>query len=308
MFKSPYLTTVTSGHRITNIQTQLSQALVEDRLFHPVVPGVSSLYAVYGKDPVVSQIDAFTHPININRQNVELTVVDLRGYGNQVSVSEQGVQVSKIGAAALLVKQAVLQIIWQQSPESLLSLIDLPLAVYASWIGGSVSRHLNLDPATSIDVRILAGWFFMCQFQDQADYDRQMGEDYLASKATKISRNLRVPIENVISAIQRVGFLPNLTAFAEALKTQGSTRLDRMNVLMLTQMLGGSWFGSANAREMVAVALEYPPMFYGMVHSAATEAFFKKAIIAEVTLKQQYRDNFKRFDMAMQQLLDQAKE
>lgn len=308
MFKSPYSTTVTSGHRINNIQTQLSQALVEDRLFHPVVPGVSSLYAVYGKDPITQQIDAFTHPINITRQSTELTVIDLRSYGNQVTPVEQGLQVAKIGAAALLVKQALLQIIWQKSPESFQPLVDLPLAVYASWIGGSVSRHLNLDAATSIDVRILAGWFFMCQFLDQADYDRQNGEDFLASKATKVARNLRVPIENVLGAINRVGFLGNLSAFAEALRTHGSTRLDRMNVLMLTQMLGGSWFGSANSREMVSVALEFPPMFYGIVHSAATEAFYKKAIIAEVTLKQQYRDNFKRFDMAMLQLLDEAKE
>jgi len=308
MFNSPYSTTVTSGHQINKIQLQLEQALVEGRLFHPVVKDVPSLYAVYGKDPMVSQIEAFTHPITIDRQGKEITVVDLRAYGTQVSVAELGLQVAKVGPAALHVKQALLQIIWRQSPDSFLPLIDLPLAVYANWVSGAIARQLNLDPMTNIDVRILSGWFFLCQFLDKAEFERTATEDQKISKATKLARTLRVPIENVMQSIERVGFIENLFAFAEALKGLASTRLDRMNVLMLQQMLGGGWFGAANVREMVGVAIEFPPQFFGMVHSAATEAFYKKAIIAEVVLKQQYKDNFRRFDIGMQQLLDQAKE
>lgn len=306
MFKSPYATTVASKLRTDNIQTRLMQALVEGRLIHPVVPGVDALYAVVGKDPMIAEIDAFTHPMTINRQGKEITVIDLRAYS--VSSSENGVMIPKVGPAALLVKQALLQIIWRQSPESFIPLIEIPMSVYANWLGGAIGRSASLDPQTTLEVKIIAGWFFSCLFMDKAEFERGNREDVVAQKATKIARTLRVPFENVQQAIERYGFLESITDFTKALTEHGSTRLDRMNNTLLTQMVGASWFGTPAAREMISVALEFPPTFFGVIHTAATESTFKKAVLAELTLNQKYRDNLHHFDLGINTLLESAKE
>lgn len=303
MITTPYATTIGSKHRIETIKSGLLMALAEGRLVQPV-NGVDSLYALVGKEQILSEIDAFTHPISVMRQNKEIIVIDLRAHSLQQS--ENGIVYPSVGQTALLIKQALLQIIWGESPESFIRCIEIPMAVFANWIAGAIGRAATLDPQTTIEIKILAGWWFSCQFFNASEYSDN--DDFIAQKGTKIARVLRVPFENVANTIRRVGFIADLIGFCQAVSQNGNPRLTRFNATLLTQMVGSSWFGTIGAREMTSVALEFPPTFYGMVHTAATESTFKRAIIAELVLQQKYRDNLHQFDMAIKALLQEAKE
>lgn len=300
MFKSPYDTTPLSGHVMNKTLQAVEKALVMDHLVRPV-PELQNLYAVSGKDIELQQIPAFTHTLELQHRGQSVYVMDLRPYDNTLSKQPEGIQIVKGTPAELVLKLATLQMIWQKRSDDFIPLMELPLSVYASWIGNALTSKLGLDPAVSLKVRALAAWFFNCQHVEPYE----ITDNSIAPKILRISKCTAVPAETVIEVIREAGFLNNLRDFCEALQQLPSAKLERIDPAFIIQTLGNSWHSTSDPRSLVAVSLEFPPYFYALVHTSVTERYFRKTTIALVTENFDRADRFRTFDIQVRRLLSQ---
>lgn len=300
MFKSPYETTPLSGHVMQKTLQLVQKALVMDHLVQPV-PELKNLYAVLGKDPEIQQIPAFTHALEIEHRGDTVYVMDLRPYDSTILKQPEGVQIVKGTPAELILKLTTLQMIWQKRSDDFIPLMELPLSVFASWIGNTLTTKLGLDPAVSLKVRALAGWYFTCLHNEPYE----VTDASIAPKVLKVAKSTSVPAETVIEVIREVGFVGNLKQFAEALRKLPSAKLERIDVSFIVQTLGSGWHSTADPRSLVAVALEFPPYFYALVHSAVTERYFRKTAISLVAENFDRADRFRTYDIQVRRLLTQ---
>ena len=83
----------------------------------------------------------------------------------------------------------------------------------------------------------------------------------------------------MVEVIREAGFLLNLRDFCEALRQLPSAKLERIDPAFIIQTLGNSWHSTSDPRSLVAASLGFPPYFYALVHTSATERYFRKPLL-----------------------------
>lgn len=306
MFFSPYDTAIASQHVMDRVVRQVEMAKATGDLIANALPDVPQLFIVAGKNPAMSVIPPFSHPLTIGSGTNRYTVIDLRPYNAQILFGEH-VRLPKDGQVGLLVKQALLQIIWQSGRHSDLSAFsDLPLGIFASWVSEGISRRVGLDANTLMSLTALTGWYYQCLFMPAPS--GELDDRVKMTHATKISRTLGIKLDLVSELINTHGFIDNSTSYINAAKQLGSTRLNELSTALFFTILAGSWFGSASARETVAVALEYPPTFIAMVHTAINEKMYRKSPITETSVRFNRRNAFPQFNLSFSAMVSSAGE
>lgn len=270
MFLTPYDTTLTKSVVLTKTLQQLQLAKAEGRLVQ-AVERIPNIFAVVGKGPGVDSIPAFAHAL-VDETTI---YIDLRVYGSAVYYQNEYTKPTD-GIPATLVKQALLQTVWQSSETNrreLYHLSPLPQAVFASWISELVTRRLALDDFTQMKLAALAAWFFTCLFKTESELEGER----LTTAAVKINRITHVPLE-ICQQVVDLGYLVDSAAFVEAAKQLGSLKLESFNQGFLYNTISGSWFGP---KETIAVAFEHPPTFIAVLHTVVNERGFQKTSIGQ---------------------------
>lgn len=312
MFVTPYETSL--GSQFKNLKPiifALNQAHFSDDLYK--LKGYPQIVAVVKGDLALEAIPPFVHPLVINesqtqRPDYKSTIaVDLRPFSNRILVDRENktVEVMDDGPAGILVKQAILQIIWQQSQRRVADdVTDLPMTVFSRWISETMARKFNLPPLVQMDVAVLAAWWYYCQALS-ADRVKDL-EEIRYNVAPRITRSVRTTTMNrVQELLANVGVLTNISSFIEELHKLGNLRLNEMNLTAFYTAITGSWFGGPNVREVVQIATEYPPYFVALVHSAVNEKMYNKTPLATIVL-QAKKDQLNGFNMAIKLLLESA--
>jgi hypothetical protein len=309
MFNTPYETSLGSQFRnIPPIVYALNQADIEGTLYS--LKGFSFIKAVVKGDLHLEGIPPFNHPIVINESKVKrpgavtTIAVDLRPFSNRILVDRENMtfEVMDEGPAQILIKQAMLQIIWLQNPRRVADeLTDLPMITFTRWVSETLARKFNLQPAIQQDVAILAAWWYYCQ---AATPDQSTNiQDLLHSIAPRIVRCVKFTTMNrVQEVLGNVGTLTNISSFIEELKRLGHLRLNEMSIHTFYTAITGSWFGGPNVREVIQIATEYPPYFTALVHAAVKEKMYNKTPLAVIVLAQK-KELINSFDLAMKLVL-----
>lgn len=304
MFRTPLETLVGSKLSVGKLTNALETAMVQGMLETDMVTDYPTINPLLSNGVEVESIPPFAHPIKIR----DKLVVDLRQYRTKIEQRRNDAML-KEGPVGLILKQAALQELWNDDASYLFDLSDLPIYVYAHWIGESIARRMSLNAVDNRTVVIASAWFYACQFIDtELLRNKRLDEAALYSVVNRIARITYGTTEQVLEIVETMGHVNNMIEFAEAIKSLNILRLKDFNVGLLLTWVGNSWFDSVAAKEMVGIAIEYPPYFLGILHTAATENTYKRTPFAELALRVRRDDPIKRFDISLRGTLNTLKD
>lgn len=301
MFKSPRTTTVGARIRMGRLTDQLEVAMVSGQLETDLIKKYPMVQALMIDGPEVESISPFAHPVEIRNKYI----IDLRAFRSKIErMSESAIYE---GAVGLSIKQAALQHLWKEDPGYILALSDLPMFVYAHWLGEAISKRKGLNASDNLTVVTACAWFYTCLFKDP-ELNRRDAESELYAAASRIARNTYNRSERTLEIIETMGECSTLQEFIEGLKQLGILRLQDLNIGLIVAWVGNSWFGNTASSEMVGIALEYPPYFVGLLHTAVMEQTYRRTVFNDIALRKKRGDGIRSFDMAMRSTLDTLKE
>lgn len=285
MFKSPYDTTTAKAYNVLELEHSVEQARVEGGLVSGLVDGAPNVYCILE----TGLVDTYPHPLTFQSRlkNDLITVIDLTPFRSQIRrQSDSKLELPSSGPIPLALMRGRLQQLWSTpSSPDLYGISILPHAVFAAWVGDNVSRVLSLDAEASVAVTAVAGLWYWCQFQDYTAGETFSDRDFVQI-CTAIEKATRVPLARLMDYLTHWNKpINNATDFVAAVKAcSNSLRTERLSVgSFYTSMVGG-WFGSLDTREVVGVALEFPPTFIAMVWSSINERTYRKTPIGEKVL------------------------
>jgi hypothetical protein len=207
--------------------------------------------------------------------------IDARPYGKKDTRSGEWVVASPT-LMEYLVARGVLNVYWvTKAPEALRDIAPAAMACYAEFVSRALKNRFSLDRREEHDLSVIVAWFYLCLFNDDKSFDERQAGRMVQS----ITRALRTDATMVYQIIDRFEQVPitGLLHLVDILKQHvGTVRLENLNIGTLLQTLGGGWYGTTNAREELAVALEHPPTWLTILHQAATNRTFAKSGVSNV--------------------------
>lgn len=285
MFKSPYDTTTAKAYDVLELEHNVEQARIEGGLVSGLVDGAPNVYCVLE----TGVVDTFPHPLTFkSRLKSDLiTVADLTPFRSQVRrLSDSKLELPSSGPIPLALMRARLQQLWNTpGGPDLYGISILPHAVFSAWVGDNISRSLSLDAETSVAVSAVAALWYWCQFQEYTPGQPLPDREFVQICGT-VEKATRIPLARAMSILERWNKpITNATEFVAAVKAcANSLRTERLTVGSFYTFMVGSWFGSLDTREVVGVALEFPPTFIAMVWSSINERTYRKTAIGEKVL------------------------
>lgn len=294
IFRTAYETTACQGYVTKKIEEGLQKAQIVGTLYH-LAP---LLREVRGADALELALPGFAHPFLVKgtKGYDDFIAIDARPYGK--IDARQGVWVTAQSTLMeYLEARGALNLYWvTKSPEALRDIAPAGMACYAEFVGKSLARRFALDRREEHDLSVIVAWFYLCLFNNDEKFDDRQ----VARMVQSITRAMRSEAQMVYEIVDRFEQAPiqNLTHLVEMLvKHVHSVRLESLNAGIVTQILGGGWYGTANAREEMAVAIEHPPTWLTILHQAATNRTFSKSGVS---------NTFEKLPSAMQSQFLQA--
>ena len=289
-------TTVKTSYR-KDIIRPIMIAQVKGALHALPLVGYEDIYLILSNNEETQDIPTFTQPMLIVSGTKASIVVDMRGRGNRLLVD--GVLVlPKSGLEWNIIKQAMIMKVWiLGGRESLYQMSDLPIKVYSRWVSEKIASTLTLDPLVARHLQVACAWWYICQHHAPA----ALSEDEYLSKSIYISRIAMVPNEQAYEIIAACGYIGDIVDFCNRTKVAlSSPRYQQITPKLLVAALAGSWF---SARETAGVAIEYPPTFLAMLHTAINERGFRDTPIAKIAEQLNKQQTFSQFNIAFNQLV-----
>lgn len=305
MFKSAYETTSGSAFFDSTLSRRLILARAEGVLTNSVVDGCPDLYAIVETDARTKDIPTFDHPMRVEEPGrSQYWVIDLRPYANKIRAA--GGKLPLEGASGILVKRTLLEVYWNKFGAATIQHAgDLPMVTYARWLSGLMATRCNLDAAVQSKVAIMAAFFYCCQHIDRDKLTTKQHDAF----GIKISRALRVHPKDVTTFLAPVEYMGTLEEFCTELHEQVySKSLAVVNPLFLYTITMTSWFGSTDARALVAAALEFPPVFIALVMAAGKESLYRKTALAEIVKRESRQFNYAQYALVIEGYLRELKQ
>lgn len=281
MFKHSFDTTAGNVYFPHALPGRLLVADAEGALMKPVFEKFPFITAVVEKNARTNTIPSFLQPFTTTVSGVETTYIDLRFYSSQLRRSQEGgLLFPTEGALGILLRRTLLEIEWcQAGTRQLMYSSDVPLVIFARWIKGLLAKKLNLNEETAAKIEILIGYYYLSLFITEEELTEKQVEVF----AIKLNRNFRQPFQKIMEWISPIGYLANLQDLADCLVSfGGSNALSGLSKSVLWSLTSTSWFGSNDVKELLNIALEYPPAFTALVYAGATEKIYRKAFLTQV--------------------------
>lgn len=287
--RTAYDTLACQGFVLTKLKDALQRAVINGQFSRPQTDDYGRVLVIDALDES-ALIPAFVHPISLvtdideNKNHIHAKhemVVDCRPYVRYDARSGEMI-IKNIPDYRGAVLYGNLASAWVEGERLRMRDIGVQATtVYASWISENVARRFALTPREQLDLAILSAIFYQGLFSEG---DHMTEREYNGLVAT-VARAARVQATEVFEFVDRMNLkLPigGISDFcALAYEVTGSIRLKEFSAGLLFEVVGGSWWGPT-ARELTAVALEYPPAFLTMLVIALTEKSYNKVGIARI--------------------------
>lgn len=281
MFNTPYDTTPLKDHRLENIMSELLMAKIDGSVVElDEMPGVfilnsqsSKLVPIFTQPLTSLQLGERAGDIKVVFDGRALTRVDGEGRMRITNTTDYDLQKRR---ASLLMH-------WINPSfdrRELLRAGDFSFLVFTTWITRTLTSKFALDGLQSMNVNIITGWYYICQFVSYNDFDDETREWMNGT----IQRWTRIPYDKVVEVTTNLNHMDDIKDYIEGLKkASGTVRFDAFSFGVLYALLGSGWFGP-NSRETVCVALEHPPTFIALLVSAVQLKSFKSTVISKVAI------------------------
>lgn len=307
MFSASYETTGAAPYYRKEIANKLSVLKIEGFLNNNIFGGVPKLFALIEKNPRTNDVPNFSHPYKVNDNLTgPYWVIDLRPYFGKFTKDSEGKYVTpKEGPVQLMIKRGLLEIYWDQiGPSGLLKAGNDPIIVFTRWLSGLLKSRNNLDEATAQRVQAIVAYYYICLHIPESSY----GPHTVETASIRINRALRIPLDKALEFITPLGYLGNIDDLAKALREHsGSYALHNVNIRYLYSLVVTSWYGGPEVRDMLYVAMEFPPAFVSMLLMAGTERLYKKTLITQTIEREKRSLNIDEFALVVNGLFNEIK-
>lgn len=298
MFIAPYDTTAISTYNLQTTLRELRVAKINGDLRVVRNSAGERLEGVLEVPPYVKSVPAFGHPICLGGGDESDWIIDTRAFVSPRE-SEQTVIVGTADYRFLTLR-ALLSRAWADGDTtSFLSTGDLAPTLYISLIAEGLSRRLALSPLEQMPLSAITALYYYLQFERTPPES----ETFKNLLATKVSRITRIPPARVFEILDQVQYPMDLSSYCEQVKVLvDNPKLHGLTPALIYTAVGGIWFG-ANAREVTAVALEYPPYLHAMLYTCLTSSAYSRSLFGAAVKRFDRRELGKNLVQAINPLL-----
>lgn len=218
-------------------------------------------------------VDTFVHPYW--RQVEDVVYIDTRGYS---TVTADGTHTFRSGEEKdFWFYRAKLELAWMRNDRTeLYTAFQFANEVFVRWLTGLISHQFKLAPIHETRLMCCVALFNIGRYFDKIEGFR-MVEKYVQ----QITAQYRLDVNTAFEIADLCGgtFPRNVDEFVDLVhRANISGALQSFNRGTLANILGSSFFLVANAAQITALAIEYPPAFVAMVLMA-----FKHTTLANRT-------------------------
>lgn len=286
MFLNPYDTTPCSAYRgkLNGIVGQLERIYLLGGFGLERITNDGG-FMLTPNDPAVPP---FAHPLPINTGKRLEYVIDVRPFTRLDS--ERNVVISSRLDHKVSVERNIMQSRWYtEGSQAIFTLGNFQVKAFGMWIGNALRLRFALDPDAVLRVQIAASYYYLC-ISDDTDAD-VYDEEAFFRICQLLGTIWHVSPDQVSGYIGEAKVLHTVhDLISTVIRISDSKRLERFNQVELYQVIGGSWFGGGNPRELIAIALEHPPTFAILIYNAMTEKGYQKSMLGQM-LGRLDRDN-----------------
>ncbi|QVD49099.1 hypothetical protein LUCX_29 [Xanthomonas phage vB_XciM_LucasX] len=304
MFSSPYQTTACSAyqHQVPAIQSALKRALIHDDLAPAESLKGTKFPGVYMVPPHAKEVPNFTMPIEFESPNGLAVAVDIRGLVK--STGESSFKIQAPAEYAGLVLRGALTLGWLKGDQSTMRRFnDLAAKVFVRLLSESLVRRLGLSPYDQPAVVVVCGLFYYCNFIDGKQAVSKAEKDKIAVAVARLSRIAPNTVAEILE--QELPPIQSLDSFCDALRAVlNNPRLENVNAAFIMTLMGGLWYGG-NARQIMAVALEYPPVWLSLIYQAVDDRSFSGAGLTKMVDTENRNNAARAFSLDVAQYLEQ---
>lgn len=297
MFRHTYETTACSSYAMRDTMLAVERAKINGELRSAESSSGNTLYSVLQVTPYSKAVPAFHHPIMLEADGRKIVVVDQRP---NLGMDRNGtIRITQKTQYDFLTLRGCMEWLWNNDYVEDMAVAGLlPFKVYCRMMSENIRRRLGLDPMEQQKLVALSGYFYVCQFTDK----ETLTDDERLKAAVRIRNHMSIPVETSLPLIDGLPVLKNLADFSAAIRSSiHNPRVEAVNPAFLITVNMGQWFGG-NAKETVAVAIEYPPAFLSMVFTALNDrgmhsAMFTKLVdaVAKNATATEFRNAIKAF-------------
>lgn len=180
-------------------------------------------------------------------------------------------------------EQACLELVWTNGlvpHERLMTQMSYHIEVFSKWVAGALTRTYALNPTQEMQVMAACSLYAVGQYYNNIE-DEITTFRLQEMVAKKLNINIQM-YEGITGATEYL-FPRNIDEFVELLKESDITpRLRDISSMAIIQALGGSFWGVAQDKVLVALALEYPPALYTIMATCIANTSFKKTRVGSV--------------------------
>ena len=278
--KLPLQTSMGSGLLHNDVNKDLLRALgsrdLDEMLHHEDEDNVKHISIVtkrYGVDDIV----VFNHPIHIEFRGNPYIISDLRPF-TRVAENDKGWEISNNKEFDFTVIKSILTAKWYAEDRTDMGAEGrLAGTVFAHMLANKISDHYGLHTGVKIDITIVAALYYSYLFKDSIDEYRDI------SKVQDVYKHLELPVRNIERVIGAVESPTSLATLVAAIKTASNTvKTTNLNIGTLLTMMNSIFYGF-NSREVIAIALEYPPYWIAMVGSTINDKSYRNSYLSRLT-------------------------
>lgn len=277
MFLSPYQTTACSATAgLPSMQDALKRAFVHDDLPPAATLKGHVIPDVYMVPPYVKDVKPFSLPLPFELPGGKSGVaIDVRGITKLVG--DRQLKVVSGGEYEGAVLRAALTKAWiDGGAGEMRRWNDISARVFIRLLSEALVRRLGLSPLDQQGVVVATGLLYYANFHD---FEKgPMTQDDMERVGVAVARSTRISPQTVVSMLDSgVPQVSSLEGYCEALRyIVKNPRLEKLDPAFIVTLMGGVWFGG-QARVLTAVALEYPPVWLGLIYQALTDRSFHNA-------------------------------
>lgn len=305
MFKTPYNTTSLKDYDIAKIVSDIERSMISQREQEDVrqmsEPDSKRRLPIYELLPNADNIGAFTQPLVIRHKDEDLVVVDVRPLVRENRIGE--ISIASASDYKMLAYYGTMCSTWLNDGQDVLHRSSAFAGrMFVTWLSGLMTRNLNLDMLSQVQLKVITGMYFECLFLDVVETDISFRErQSYAIAAGKYSYSNTASAEEIL---KDVPLMRNIDEFIAVLHTV-SPRFEALTKANLFAMVSRSWFG-ASAPILCAVAVEFPPAFYTMIFFALNYKGYNKTGVGNIVYAARTSPEAKQFKTGVERLFDEA--
>jgi hypothetical protein len=308
IFRTPYDTLVGKNLNMKNIQDDLIKGIISDNLALNTGNLIDNTaikpIGLMGNCPIALKIPFFTNPYSFFYKKQEYMAMDYRPYTVSLhpnSCMFDNVRIRSASEYSLALHRQITSIDWLvKTPEDIKSTFKFSILIFTKWISQIITQRFNLYPDETMYLQIITSFYYQSLFENMNVFSEHTKQKF----AIHTIKNTKARPDIVFKVFDKINEINGIEDYCRlVIEILENVKLQDLNAPLLITLIGNSWFG-INAKEILAIGLEYPPTFIALLNAAAIEKSYKHTMLSDIIQKQQKNSELKEFTDNFKVLID----